>query len=408
MSLSSLIRIVGGSSRSAMKMQRLKNSIIKYFISSGAFTIAELSEITNFSIPTVTKIINELLEDEIIFDLGKVDTQGGRRPNTYGINPKSAFYMGVEVNRTSVTIAIQDLANEIVRIKEGIPFVLVNSRDSLDNLCSLINKFVSSSNIAKSDIIGVCINLTGRINSKEGLSYNFFFFEEDSLSSIIESKIHIPVFLENDTRAMAFGEYKAGVVDKEQNVIFVNMSWGVGIGIISNGRLYYGKSGYSGEFGHSPVFDNNILCHCGKKGCLETEVSGWALERDFRDAINNGETSLILKKLSVESITMEDVLNSVIEDEDVLAIDFISKIGEKTGRYLSILINIFNPELVVIGGAMAVTNDYLLFPVRASIKKYSLNLVSHDCELKMSKLGGSAGVIGACFIVRERLLDMLE
>jgi predicted NBD/HSP70 family sugar kinase len=408
MSLSSLFTVPGNISRSAMKTQKLKRNIIKHFVANGNYTIAELSQKMDFSLPTITKVINELQEENIVFDFGKIDTTGGRRPNVFGINPKSGFYLGVEVNRQSVTMALQDLKNEFVKIKEGMPFVLMNTAESLDQLCQLINKFVAGSGIDKKNIISACINLTGRINSREGFSYNYFFFEENSLSSIIESKIGIKIFLENDSRAMAFGEYCCGIVEKERNVIFVNISWGVGIGIITDGKLYYGKSGYSGEFGHSPLFDNNILCQCGKKGCLETEVSGWALERDFKEDLDQGMTSLIADKYTPEQIKLEQILETIVQDEDVFAIDMISKLGEKMGRYLSILINIFNPELVVIGGSLSVTGDYLMLPIRSAIKKYSLNLVSHDMALKISKLGTRAGVIGACYTGRERFLDMLD
>ncbi len=102
-------------------------------------------------------------------------------------------------------------------------------------------------------IVGVCINFSGRINSMEGFSYNYFFSENRPLNEIISEQLNLPVHLENDTRAMAFGEYCEGVVDDEQNIIFVNYSWGVAIGMITDGKLYYGKSGYSGEFGHSTI-----------------------------------------------------------------------------------------------------------------------------------------------------------
>ena len=202
---------------------------------------------------------------------------------------------------------------------------------------------------------------------------------------------------------MAYGEYNCGVVQGEKNVIFVNLGTGVGIGIISDGKLYYGKSGYSGEFGHSPVFDNEIICHCGKKGCLETEISGIALERKFRQALENGSTSILSGRKSTGEITMDDILSAISESEDPLAIEIIDEIGNKMGRYLSMLINIFNPELVVLGGALAETGMYLRLPVKTSIHKYSLSLVSLDMELKTSVLGSKAGVIGACYILRDKL-----
>ena len=202
---------------------------------------------------------------------------------------------------------------------------------------------------------------------------------------------------------MAYGEYNCGVVKNEKDVIFVNIGWGVGIGIICNGKLYYGKSGYSGEFGHSPVFDNEIICQCGKKGCLETEISGIALERKFKKALENGSISILSGKKAIEDITVDDILTAITENEDTLAIEIIEEIGSSMGRYLSMLINIFNPETVVLGGILAETGLYLRLPIRTTINKYSLSLVSLDMELKMSTLGSKAGVIGACYILRDKL-----
>ena len=202
---------------------------------------------------------------------------------------------------------------------------------------------------------------------------------------------------------MTYGEYNCGAVQNEKDVLFVNIGMGVGIGIICNGKLYYGKSGYSGEFGHSPVFENEIICHCGKKGCLETEISGIALERKFKKSLQEGSISILSGKKAVDDITLDDILSAVTENEDTLAIEIIDEIGSKMGRYLSMLINIFNPELVILGGALAETDMYLRLPVRTSIHKYSLSLVSLDMDLKISALGSKAGIIGACYILRDKL-----
>jgi predicted NBD/HSP70 family sugar kinase len=403
MNLSILLDYPEDISLSALKLIKLKKSIIKRLALSGEATIAELCTETDFSIPTVTKIISELKEEGIVFETGKVGTAGGRRPSQYGINPNACYYLGVEVRRNSISIGIQDFNNKFVKLAEKISYTLENNRESLNSMCSIINEFVDNSGVMRDKIIGACINLSGRINSRKGFSYSFFFFEEKPLSEIIESRIHIKTFLENDTRAMAYGEYNCGVVQNEKDVIFVNIGWGVGIGIICNGELYYGKSGYSGEFGHSPVFDNEIICHCGKKGCLETEISGNALLRKFKNSLANGSTSILSGKKAIDDITIEDILTAITENEDSLAIEIMEEIGSSMGRYLSMLINIFNPELVILGGALADTGLYLRLPIRTSIHKYSLSLVSHDMELKMSNLGSKAGVIGACYILRDKL-----
>jgi predicted NBD/HSP70 family sugar kinase len=403
MKLSVLLDYSEDVSLSALKMIKLKKSIIKRLTLIGESTIAELCKETDFSIPTVTKIISELIEEGIVSDTGKSGTAGGRRPSKYGINADACYYLGVEVKRNSINIGIQDFNNNFVKLEEKISYTLDNTRESLSSLCSIINQFVNDSGVPAKKIIGACINLSGRINSHDGFSYSYFFFEEKPLSEIIESQIHIKTFLENDTRAMAIGEYYGGVVKNEKDVIFVNIGLGVGIGIICKGELYYGKSGYSGEFGHSPIFDNEIICHCGKKGCLETEISGVALERKFKTSLENGSISILSAKKTIEEITIDDILSAITDNEDTLAIEIIDEIGSKMGRYLSMLINIFNPELVVLGGTLAETGMYLRLPIRTSIHKHSLSLVSHDMELKTSTLGSKAGVIGACYILRDKL-----
>lgn len=403
MNLSDLIDISDTLSLSAQKLLLLKKSIIKRLSMSGEATIAELSSELTFSIPTVTKIISELITEEIVFETGKLGTAGGRKPKQFGINPAACYFLGIEVNRYSVSIGIQNSRNNFIKLTENIDYKLENNRESLDELCYLINTFVDDLMIEREKIVGACINLSGRINSTVGYSYSYFYFEDKPLSEIIESKIKIKTFLENDTRAMAYGEYNYGVVEKEKNVIFVNIGLGVGIGIIIDGKLYYGKSGFSGEFGHSPVFDNEIICHCGKKGCLETETSGVALERKFKDKLMQGYKSILSARKSVDDINTDDILKAVIENGDTLAIEIINEIGNNIGRYLSILINIFNPELIVIGGILSKTDVYIRLPIKSAVHKHSISLVNLDMEMKMSTLGSKAGVIGACCILRDKL-----
>ncbi|MCL1933305.1 MAG: ROK family protein [Candidatus Azobacteroides sp.] len=392
---------------SALKTINLKKDLIRSLTIGGENTIPNLSKETGYSIPTVTKLIGELLEEGIIHDFGKIDTTGGRRPSSYGINPNAFYFLGVEVTRTAVTIGLQSADNKNVKISENILYSLENNRESLDKLCDIINFFIDESEVPRKKIIGACINLTGRINSREGFSYSFFYFEEKPLSSIIESKIRVKTYIENDSRAMTYGEYNCGVVKNEQEVLFVNISWGLGMGIICKGGLYYGKSGYSGEFGHAPLFDNDILCQCGKKGCLETEVSGWALERKIKEKLRSGATSVLSKNKNIDSININQIISAVVDHEDVLAIEVLEEMGEKLGRYLAMLVNIFNPELVIIGGTLAAVSDYLQLPVQTALKRYSLNLVNQDVRFKTSKLGDKAGVVGACYIVRDRFFGLI-
>jgi predicted NBD/HSP70 family sugar kinase len=153
------------------------------------------------------------------------------------------------------------------------------------------------------------------------------------------------------------------------------------------------------------MFVNEILCHCGKKGCLETEASGWALLRQTREQLAQGAASL-LSATPPDALKLDDVINAAL-DEDVLCIELLANLGEKIGRGLAFLNNVFNPELVIVGGALCETGDLIRLPMKSAINKYSLNLVNNDTQLRMSKLREKAGVIGGCLLARRKLLSNL-
>lgn len=151
------------------------------------------------------------------------------------------------------------------------------------------------------------------MNPFEGRAYNMYTFLKESLTDKLTELIQLPVCIENDSRSMAFAEFVKGRCRGLKDVIFVNVCWGLGIGIIMGGQLYYGKSGYSGEFGHMTAYNNNIICHCGKIGCIETEVSGRALKRKLTEKIREGKTSILSDKVlnRKEDITLQDILDAI-------------------------------------------------------------------------------------------------
>ena len=384
-----------------------KRSILSYFTNFGDATIPGLSQELSVSVPKVTAVVNDLIQEGLIQDYGKIESTGGRKPNLYGVVANSAYFVGVDVRQSHINIGLLDLQKNLTNVTEKLPYTLDNTLESLDILCQHISQFINRLPIPNDRILGVGINLSGRINYATGYSYSFFFFDERPLSEIIEQKVGKRVFLENDSRAMAYGEFSAGVVTKEKNVLFLNLDYGIGVGILIDGQLYYGKSGYAGELGHIPIFDNEIICHCGKKGCLETEASGWALTRMFREKLRDGSTSVVtLNAPDPNQIDLEAIIQAAKHD-DVLAIELIARVGEQLGRGIAFLINVFNPELVILGGSLASTQDYILLPIKTSLNKYSLSLVNNDTQLKLSQLGEYAGIIGACLLVRDRVLSLV-
>ena len=395
------------SSGVALKNKILKGLIFKFLDQTESASINEISKEINISVPKTTSLITELIEEGLISDYGKFESTGGRKANLYGLIGDAGFILGVDVKKYYINIGILNFKKQLINQKSKIAFKLDNTAESLNQLIQIIQNFIKEVGIKKDKILSLGINLSGRINHTKGYSYTFFHFQEEPLSEIIQEKIGIKTYLDNDSRAMAFGEFCNGEVNTEKNVLFVNLDYGIGLGILIDGKVYYGKSGFSGEFGHIPFFNNEIICHCGKKGCLETEASGNALLRKFKEKIKLGSTSSVLKKnKKVEDITLTDLILAA-QNEDVLIIELLAELGESLGKGLAVLINVFNPELIIIGGTLSETGEYLKLPIKSSINKYSLSLVNADTELKLSKLGEKAGIIGACLLAKNKALSFI-
>ena len=385
----------------------IKKTILFLCIEHGEHSISALSDAVGASVPTVTKLIGELIDEGFMIDLGKSGTSGGRRPSIYGLNPEAGYFVGVDIRNTHACVAVTDFKGGLIAFKDDIPFKMLANEESIHNIASSIREFISRENIEWNKIMGLGVSIPGRVNPVTGYSNNYSFDDNRPISRILEEDLGIHIVLENDSRAMTYGEHLGGGL-KEKNMLFVNVSWGLGMGIIADGRLYYGTSGFSGEFGHFPLLDNGQMCRCGKLGCLETGASGSALVRMITDNLAAGGASSLAPKFKAEGkVNLNDIFEAV-RNEDTLAIETVEQIGTNLGKGLAGLINIFNPQLVVIGGKVAVAaGDYLMLPIRTAIKRHVLNIANQDTSIKLTKLRQKAAPIGAALLVRSRILGML-
>lgn len=385
----------------------IKKNILVHLATNGGVTIAELARELNISVPTVTKLLGDLIEEKYLKDHGKIETSGGRRPNIFGLAADAMYFLGIEARRRRIEILLIDFQGKVVHEKSGIPYVLENTPEALECVCTEIDRFIEECGIPKTKIYGVGMSVTGRVDANEGYSYSFFNFNEVPLVEVLDKRLGIKSFVENDSRAMMYAEGKFGVVKDERNVLFLNLGRGIGIGAMFDGKLYYGKTGFAGEFGHIPLFDNEIICHCGKKGCLETEASGIALEKMFTERLTNGESSILSGQWKAgKEILLYDIIEAANHD-DMLSISLIGEVAEKLGRGVGVLINLLNPDLVVVGGTLSLTGDYLMLPLKTAVNKYSLSLVSKDTYFKLSALGENASALGAALLVRDKILGII-
>ena len=387
----------------------IRGSILDLVMRNGSFTASEIADSTGYSLTTVAKYVSELQEEGVISEKERVNLHSkGRRTVRYGVEFDSYYFLGIDMRNFALNIALSDFSGNIVKMERHPDFRFENSYETLDGLCEKVTSFIGSlEESQRAGLAGANLNIPGRVDSRSGTSSTMFHFEDMGdcpLAEHLSSRFGVKTFIENDTKAMAFGEYMTSMNKEYKDVLFVNISWGLGLGIILDGKLYYGKNGFSGEFGHINMYNNNVLCHCGKKGCIETEVSVRAIHRKLMERIRNGESSILSPMVEQrKDVTSKDILEAAA-NEDPLCIELINRTGAELGRHLAGLINLLNPEAIILGGTLSQAKSYdFLQPVEWAIRKYSLRLMSQNVRVTTSTLGNKAGVVGACLLARRRV-----
>ncbi len=359
-----------------------------------ALTIPELCKKVRLSVPTGTRLINELIEEKIIVESGKKETENGRRPFLYRVDKSYAYTIGVTILLRGLSVSVYNLAMEEEYAVEFEGFILENTQKCLDEVLAFISQSINQSGISKNKILGMGIGITGRISSRTGISYSYFNFLENSLAAYFEKYFHFPVYLDNDSHLIGLAEQVFGKAKNVKNAFVVNLSQGMGLTMIANGEIVTGEDGFAGEFGHMQIAESNKLCLCGKRGCLGTEVSGYALEENFKEQIEAGETSLLVLNRQNHKVSFKEILKAASEG-DALSISLTHSVGFKLGQALGNIINLLNPGIIIIGGKFAPAKKILLDSIKSGMMHTSLLLLLQSCKLTFSSVGPDAAIKGA-------------
>jgi len=279
----------------------------------------------------------------------------------------------------------------------------------INRIFSAIDHLLSQRNINLSQLGSISIAAAGAIDFEKGLvtsSPNLPGWHDVSLRDIVKKKYKVNTFLINDASAAALGEQHFGAGQGINNLIYLTVSTGIGGGIIINGRLYSGASGSAGEIGHTTIDVNGPRCDCGNIGCLEVLVSGTAVAKEAIRRITQGGRSSLIEAVGgkIENITAEEV-SIAAQEGDSLASEVILKAATHLGVGLANIVNIFNPEMIIIGGGMVKMGDILLNPARRIVKERAFQLPAQAVRIVPAQLGGDAGVLGAAAFAFQQEMD---
>lgn len=384
-----------------------KIKIIKNLYLKGANTASEICTEVGISLPTVNSLLGDLMNSGEVIKHGRAESQGGRKPDLYRLAENAFYVLSVDLSRFNMNLALYSCTHTLASPKVSHKITLNNEKETFDTLCEYIEDYLVKTGVPSEKIIAIGISMPGLIDSVGGVNYTYLKFGKKTLLENLESRFEKKIFLENDARAMTLAEYKFGSEHSYKNVLGIFIGWGIGLGIIIDGKIYQGASGFAGEFAHSPIFESReITCTCGKKGCLEAVASGTAIVRMAGDAIKLDQDSILARMVRDHQGELEPGL--VVEAAltgDQRAITILSEAGLDLGRGISILIQLLNPELIIIGGSVAEANQYLITPIQQALNIYSMAKSRERSQLALYQLGEDVGLMGGVAVVNEKLFE---
>lgn len=312
----------------------------------------------------------------------------------------SKYSIGVDLGGTNITIALVDLKGKIknkVKIStqadKNAEFIV---KTIIENIKVLVQ------DVQRSQLIGIGIGAAGQIDHLRGVikfSPNLH-WRNVPIVKEIKKEFNLPVYIDNDANVACYGEFLFGAGQGSQNIICVTLGTGVGGGIIINRKIYRGAGGGAGEIGHITVESNGRKCNCGNHGCMEAYVGAPHIRERCIEKIKSGRKSIVTR---IVEGSLAKITPKVLEEAAFYKDKLSQEIWQETGMYLGVglasLINIFNPEKIIIGGGVANAGTLLSGPMLKTIKERALAVSLQDVKIVRAKLGEEAGVIGAAMLV---------
>lgn len=385
-----------------LKKSELRHNIIRELYYCGSLSLTELSESTHKSLPLVNSCVEELIEEGYILDNGLAPSTGGRRPQTYLLNHKKERYiLAVSIDQLEARMAIYDLSNVSVTLKMENLFINIETENSIDSITEFIRDYIERSEIPEQHFIGIGVAMPGFVDVEKGMNYSFLKLENITLKDYWERIFGIPVYIDNDSSAIAMAELKFGSAKGLQDVMVVNIGWGIGLGMIVNGHLFRGHRGFAGEFSHIPLSKTDHLCSCGKRGCLEVDASLLIIAGKAEQAIKDGEKSSMEKLFQDNKKLPGDQLIQAAKHGDPLAVSILSESAFMIGKGIATLIHIMNPEKIILSGRGAIAGRVLLAPVHQAINEFCIPWLAEQTTIDISTLTSDAALLGAVTLVVE-------
>ncbi len=377
--------------------------VIKWIRNHGPISRTDISKETKLGLSTVTNIVEDLINNKLVFEVGEADSSGGRRPVLLEFNYEFGYTIGIKIEENHIILALTNLKAKILNKV----ILSCNKGEKSENVILLIvegiNKLIEKSNIPKDRVLGIGIAVSGLINGQKGIVIrsSLLGWSNVQLRERIESEFNVPVYIDNDVNAYTLAELWLGYGREHDNFICLSVGAGIGAGIVIDKKLYIGQFGGAGEFGHSIIQVNGYQCHCGQRGCLEMYASEKFLEKEGNLLLTQFEASI----LKNSDFTFETVHKAAL-GRDSLALELFKRLGEYLGIGLINMINSLNPETIIIAGEGMIAKDYFLPYAKEMADQNFFSKANYQTNYYVSELGEDAWVAGAALLAINQLFPI--
>ncbi|UCD53243.1 MAG: ROK family transcriptional regulator [Phycisphaerales bacterium] len=372
---------------------------------------AEIAKITGLSPPTVTRAVGELIEPRrLAVEVGEGKSQGGRPPVLIRFNGEQNLVIGVDLGTTHIYAVLSDL-NGKIRSEMRIPTdVQTGAEGVLRRVENTIGRLVEDSSVDARRILGVGMAVAGLIDrDRKIVTFSpDFGWKDVDVRGALKNGCNMPIIFDNVTRVMALGELWYGVGKRFRDFVCINVGYGIGSGIIIDGKPLHGAEGFAGEFGHFPLDkDSSVRCKCGNYGCLEALASGRAIGAAAQNALATGRAS-ILRDMCHNDLTTVDaeMVAAAAQQEDPVASEVFGRAMEYLGTGIAGLINLLNPQAVVIGGGVSQAGDSFFSSIREQVARRVMNKHGASAKILPVTLGMRSTVMGAVSLILNEVLSL--
>jgi predicted NBD/HSP70 family sugar kinase len=388
-----------------LKKYRQRKKILDLLYHHDSLSGSVLSKKIGVSLPTSLALLNELSEMKIVESCGTGASSGGRKPVMFRLSNESIFVIACELGRYKAKMIIYNSHNKAVTPIANFD-TNIDDNDLVEKIYSTAQNLIRESGIDQSRIYGIGLTMPGLIDEAQGINHTIKDKKYSNVKERLEEKFQTLVYVNNDARMQAYGEYIFGKAKGHLNAVIVNWSWGIGMGMIFNGKLYNGSTGFAGELSHTKFVDEGDLCICGKRGCLETIGSLHVLVNNAKKGISEGVVSQLTVGFNdrVDELQPDDIIKAA-KWGDEFAISLLNKVGLAVGKGLSFTIQLLNPEIIVIGGVVSKANKFILTPIQQALNKYCLEQISSNVKIVISDNWEQSGLLGVTAMLFQELFS---